>query len=150
MQSTTVPALVIRRVYHAPPERVYEAWTNPEIAKQFLGPYEVKAQEVEMDVRVGGAYHIVMLKPDGERLTARGTFREVIPGKRISMTWKWDEDDPKEEYETLLTLEFARAGGDTELTLTHERFPTLENRDNHEHGWTSIVDKLTAIVDASS
>lgn len=147
MQSTTVPALVIRRVYQATPQRVYEAWTKPEIAKQFLGPYDVTAEEVEMDVRVGGAYRIVMLKPDGERLTARGTFREVKPGRRLSMTWKWDEDDPKEEYETLLTLDFAPSGAGTALTLTHERFPTLENRDNHEHGWTSIVDKLSAIVD---
>lgn len=146
MPTTTVPALVIRRVYRAAPQRVYEAWTKPEIAKTFLGPYDVKADEVAMDVRVGGSYHIVMLKTDGERLTARGVYREVVPGKRLSMTWKWDEDDPSEEYETVLTLEFEPEGNGTALTLRHEYFPALENRNNHENGWTSILEKLDSLV----
>ena len=98
-----------------------------------------------MDVRVGGSYHIVMQKENGERLIVRGTYRDVQPGKRLQMTWKWDEDDAKDEYDTILTIEFAPADGGTELTLTHEGFPTEENRSNHEHGWTSILDKFTTL-----
>lgn len=143
MPSTTVPALVLRRVYRATPKRVYEAWTNPELAKQFLCPESVSIADVAMDVRVGGSYHIVMQKEDGERLTVRGTYRDVQPAKRLSMTWKWEEDDPKDEYDTVLTVEFAPADGGTELTLTHEGFLKEENRANHEYGWTSILDKLT-------
>jgi uncharacterized protein YndB with AHSA1/START domain len=145
MPSTTIPALVIRRVYRATPQRVYEAWTKPELAKQFLCPESVTIADVAMDVRIGGAYHIVMQKDDGERLTVRGTYRDVQPAKRLQMTWKWEEDDPKDEYDTVLTIDFAPADGGTELTLTHEGFPTEENRSNHEHGWTSILEKANAL-----
>ena len=145
MPSTTVPALVLRRVYRATPQRVYEAWTNPELAKQFLCPESVTIADVAMDVRTGGSYHIVMQKEDGERLTVRGTYRDVQPAKRLSMTWKWEEDDPKDEYDTVLTIEFAPVDGGTELTLTHEGFQKEQNRSNHEYGWTSILDKLTKL-----
>jgi uncharacterized protein YndB with AHSA1/START domain len=142
MRSTTVPALVMRRVYRAAPQLVYEAWTKPELAKQFLCPDGVTIPDITMDVRVGGAYQIVMQKEDGERLTVRGTYRDVQPARRLQMTWKWDEDDPKDAYDTILTIEFAPADGGTELTLTHVGFPKEENRTNHEHGWTSILDNL--------
>ena len=145
MPSTTVPALILRRSYGATPERVYEAWTKPEIAKQFLCPESVSIADIAMDVRVGGSYHIVMQKEDGELLTVRGTYRDVQPAKRLSMTWKWDEDDPKDEYDTILTIEFAPADGGTELTLTHEGFMKDQSRSNHEYGWTSILDKLTKL-----
>lgn len=142
MQSTTVPALVLRRVYRAAPERVYQAWTDPALAKQFLCPFDVTIPEISFDVRKGGAYHIVMLKADGERLVVRGVYRDVQPARRLSMTWKWEEDDPKDEHETLLTVDFKPADGGTELTLTHEQFATAESRSNHEGGWTSILEKL--------
>lgn len=142
MPSTVAPSLVIRRTYDASPQRVYEAWTTPKLAEQFMGPYDVKATEIEMDVRTGGKFQIVMVKPDGERMKAVGVYREVKPAQKLVMTWSWEEDDPADQYETLLTLEFKPSGKGTELTLTHEQFPTEENRDNHQHGWSSIVEKL--------
>lgn len=141
-RATAVPALVLSRVYDASPERVYAAWTDPQAAMKFLGPGDVKAIDVEMDVRVGGAYQIVMVKPDGERLPVRGVYKEVVPSRRLSMTWQWEEDNPEDEYETLLTLEFFDRDGKTELVLTHENFATIETRSNHEEGWTAILDQF--------
>ncbi len=143
---TTVPSIAIRRTYDASPERVYQAWTTPEVAKVFLGPDDVKAAEVEMDVRVGGTYRIVMLMPDGERWTVGGTYREVVPGHRLAMTWTWAEDDPKDEHETLLTLEFNPHDGGTELILTHEKFASQESRDSHARGWEAILDALANVL----
>ena len=142
MISAPVPTLVIRRILNAPPERVYQAWTDPQIAAQFLRPDDIVMPEVEMDVRVGGLYHIVMQKPDGERLVARGTYREVRPAAHLSMSWKWDEDIPQEEHETLLTLDFAPHGTGTEFTLTHEKLASVQSRTNHQGGWNSILDKM--------
>jgi uncharacterized protein YndB with AHSA1/START domain len=143
---TTVPSLVIRRTYDVAPERVYQAWTTPEVAKQFLGPDDVKAAEVDMDVRVGGTYHIVMQMSDGERWTVGGTYREVVPARRLQMTWRWQEDDPKDEHETLLTLEFNPHNGGTELVLTHEKFASQESRDGHLRGWEAILDALRSVL----
>jgi uncharacterized protein YndB with AHSA1/START domain len=141
MQST-IPALVIRRILNAPPERVYQAWTNTSLATEFLCPQEVTVADVALDVRVGGAYHIAMRKSDGEVWTVRGVYRDVQPNRRLSMTWKWDEENPADEQETLLTIDLAPHGSGTELTLTHERFASEESRNNHEHGWNSLLDKM--------
>lgn len=144
MQST-IPALVIRRILNAPPQRVYEAWTQPSLATEFICPQDVTVDDVSLDVRVGGAYHIAMRVTNGEVWTVRGVYRDVQPGKRLSMTWTWDEENAADEQETLLTIELAPHGTGTELTLTHERFSSEESRSNHEHGWNSMLDKMESL-----
>ena len=145
MNSVTVPSLVLRRTYGAPPKRVYEAWTNPDLARQFLCPEGMTIPEVRMDVRVGGAFRLVMQKSDGEQFIAYGVYREVQPARKLSMTWRWEESSPAEEHETLLTVEFAPHENGTELILTHEQLSSVESRGNHEHGWTQILDKLAEL-----
>jgi uncharacterized protein YndB with AHSA1/START domain len=142
----TVPAIVLRRTYKAQPQRVFDAWTKPELAARFLGPGEVTVPEIEMDVRTGGTYRIVMLMPDGERFIALGTYREVRPPGKLSMTWRWEEDDPADEWDSLLTLEFNAVPDGTELVLTHEQLRSVESRDRHEHGWSAILDQLAATL----
>jgi uncharacterized protein YndB with AHSA1/START domain len=145
MQSTAVPALVIRRTYEAPPQRVYEAWTNPELAKQFLCPAGMTVGDLKLDVRVGGAFRIEMLAPNGETYVGYGVYREVVPPSRLSMTWQWEEENRADEHETLLTLEFKPHGKGTELVLTHERLASTESRASHAHGWNSIIEKLDGL-----
>lgn len=140
--TTVVPALVLSRIYNVPPERLYDAWTNPDAIGKFLGPNPVHVVEIEMDVRAGGKYSLVMVRPDGERLPVRGEYRDVQRPKRLSMTWRWEEDNRADEYDTLLTLEFLDRGGKTELVLTHEQFATAESRNNHKEGWTAILEQL--------
>ncbi len=142
----TVPAIVLRRTYNAPRQRVYDAWTNPELAAKFLGPGDVTVPEIQMDVRTGGTYRITMLMPDGERMIVGGTYRDVRPPERLSMTWRWEEDKPEDEHESLLTLEFNELGGGTELVLTHDQFASVESRARHEHGWTAIMDELASVL----
>lgn len=143
----TATALAIHRHYSAAPERVYAAWTDPIAAAIFLGPSDVQASEVAIDLRVGGRYDIVMRMPGGEQIDVGGVYREIVPARRLQMTWRWREDDPKDEYDTLLTVEFTRAAdGGTDFTLTHERFATPESRDRHRHGWSSITEKLDAFL----
>lgn len=143
---TTVPALVIRRTYDAAPERVFEAWTTPESAMQFLGPNDIGAEEVTMDVRDGGSYRIVMKQPDGQQWIVGGVYREVRPPNRLQMTWRWKEDDPRDERDTLLTLEFNPHNGGTELILTHEQLASEESRTGHAHGWEAILDQLGSVL----
>jgi uncharacterized protein YndB with AHSA1/START domain len=144
---TTAPvSLSLRRTFAAPRERVFAAWTTPEIARQFFGPGDVTVPEMEMDVRVGGTYKITMLKSDGERLLVSGVYREVRAPERLVCTWSWEEDDPALERETLLTLEFFERGDATEVVLTHEHFRDEQQRNNHEGGWTAILDQLSGAV----
>jgi uncharacterized protein YndB with AHSA1/START domain/predicted enzyme related to lactoylglutathione lyase len=147
--ATTVPALVIRRMYDAPRERVYAAWTNPELAAQFLGPVRGSVAKVDMDVRTGGAFRIVMSHRDGEDWAVGGVYREVVAPQRLSMTWRWEEDDPKDEYDSLLTIELFDRDGKTELVLTHELLPSIESRDRHTGGWNAVLDQLAGTLAGS-
>jgi uncharacterized protein YndB with AHSA1/START domain len=146
LEPAAVPALELRRTYNAPRERVFAAWTTPETATRFFCPGEMKASEITMDVKTGGSFMIAMKSPDGEPFVARGVYHEVSIPERLVMTWRWEEDDPAEEHESLLTLEFNARGNATELVLIHEKLASVESRDRHTEGWTAIIDQLTSVL----
>lgn len=134
--------LVIRRTFAAPRARVYAAWTEPDQMRRWAGPEGFSVPEMEQDPRVGGTYRMTMQQPDGERIAVYGVFREIQPPERISYTWRWEEDTPEAEIETLVTVEFHDRGNETELVLTHDLFASEESRAGHEGGWNSALDKL--------
>ena len=145
-RATLAPSLVLRRFYDATPETLFAAWTTPEQAAEFMGPGTVKATDVKMDVRPGGSYSIVMQMDDGSAIPVHGTYRDVDRPRLLSMTWVWKEDDPKDERETIVTLQFVPHGNRTELVLTHAGFASMESRDNHEIGWAKIMDQVAALL----
>jgi uncharacterized protein YndB with AHSA1/START domain len=145
-QPAAVAALVLRRTYPVPRERVFAAWTDPAMIAHFFSVDEMKATANSMDVKTGGAFRISLLQPDGETFVARGIYTEVTPPERLVMTWTWEEDDPSEEHETLLSLAFNDLGGKTELVLTHEKLASVESRARHEGGWSAMIDQLTEVL----
>lgn len=145
-KTATVPAIVIRRTFKAPRERVFAAWTQPELMKKWFGPTDFNASEVSVDLRPGGAYRIVMVAPDGDNHIAKGIFSEVVPPERIVCSWTWEEDTKEEEHETRLKVEFHARGDETELVLTHENLRSDESRANHEHGWNQLLDKMPSAL----
>ena len=147
-KTQAAPRLVIRRRFAAPRARVYAAWTQPEQMRQWAGPGSFTVPEMESDLRVGGAYRMTMQKPGGERMAVGGVYREVTEPERISYTWRWEEDSPAEEVDTLVTVEFRDLGDETELVLTHEQFASDESRANHEGGWDASLDNLAQFLAA--
>jgi uncharacterized protein YndB with AHSA1/START domain len=149
LHSPAVAALVLRRTYPVPRERVFAAWTDPVIAARFLGPGDVTATVAHMDVTVGGTFRITMDSPENGRFDASGTYLEVNAPQRLVMTWRWEEDDPADEYDSILSLDFNERDGETEFVLTHEKLASVESRARHEAGWTAIIDLLTTVLAAS-
>jgi uncharacterized protein YndB with AHSA1/START domain len=143
--AVSATTLVVRRTVNAPRDRVFAAWTTPEIMRRFMCPENGGIGELTTDLRVGGAWSIEMIKEDDERLLVRGTYREVRTPERIVYTWGWDEDDIADQHESLVTVDFNDLGTQTEVVLTHERLKDQESRDNHNYGWTSIVTRLQAM-----
>ena len=131
--------LTLRRVIEAPVERVYAAWTDPELLRRWLAPGHAAVARAVADVVVGGAFLIEMRGANGRRWLARGVYREVVPLRRLVHTWRWDGSS----VETLVTVEFEPETPDTtRLTLTHSRFAEDEARQEHERGWTGCLAKL--------
>ena len=138
--------LVLRRTVNAPRNYVFDAWLTPEIMREFMGPGGTTVGDLSVDARVGGAYRITMNTPQGPMVVG-GVYREIIKPERIQCTWKWEEANPADEHDTLLTLEFIERGSQTEVVLTHENFKSNESRDSHEHGWNAILDQLVRKLD---
>lgn len=145
-QSTSAakPALKITRGYSCPREKVFRAWTDPEIMKRWFAPSdEFSVSEAEVDARISGRYRIVMRAPDGEYHRVGGVYRECSPPARLVFTWAW-ESTP--ERESLVTVEFKDLGKSTEVILTHERFADEEARDKHEQGWNGCIARLERLL----
>ena len=142
-QSATKPSLTLKRRLNAPPARVFAAWTDPQKVMRWMGPEGVVAISAEGDPRVGGRYHWVMRSPDGETHDVSGTYREVVPDRKLVFTWAWKSTP---ERESLVTIELKPDGDGTILTLTHEQFFDADARDRHQHGWIGSLDKLEKFV----
>jgi uncharacterized protein YndB with AHSA1/START domain len=133
------PSLTIKRRLAAPPEKVYGAWTDPTEITRWWGPEQAETLSAELDARVGGRFHIVFRTPDGEEHDISGTYREVIPNRKLVFTWMWRT---MPERQSLVTVTLAPDGDGTLLTLLHEQFFDEPARDRHRSGWTGSLDKL--------
>jgi uncharacterized protein YndB with AHSA1/START domain len=147
--------LELSRVFDAPRELVFKAWTDEDQFKQWFGAAACgggRLQSVKVDARVGGKYRIQVRHADGEFYTTVGTYRAVEPPERLVFTWAFEKDGSGEEFgevepcEMLVTLEFRARGKQTELILTHENFASVESRDRHEQGWTRCLNELGKVV----
>ena len=142
MRTEEKTRLEIRRVINAPRDRVYAAWTDPAQMKEWFGPENVRTDNITVDARVGGKYRWDLTREDGEKMTAYGEYRELIPNKKIVFTWKWDDDEDWENHNSIVTIELSDRDGGTELLLKHEQLPSEESRDRHNEGWNSVLDRL--------
>jgi uncharacterized protein YndB with AHSA1/START domain len=130
----------------APRERVFDAFTVPELRKRWWGAHPGDHCTLcEIDARVGGRYRINIVTDRGEFITA-GTFFEFDRPQRLVFTWSWEV--PAGEAEgSVVTIDFASLGASsTELTLTHDRLPTDELRAIHAEGWALGLDNLEAKI----
>jgi uncharacterized protein YndB with AHSA1/START domain len=135
-------SLQIKRFINAPPARVYAAWTDPAQLKQWWGPEGVRTRNFAADTQAGGKYRWDLINQGGEEMSVFGEYRELVPGKKIVFTWKWDDDDVWANRNSIVTVELSDRDGGTELLLKHEQLPSKESCDRHNDGWNSVLDRL--------
>ena len=141
--ATVAEALVLRRTYPTTRERLFALWTDAASYPRWFGPGDTTIAEATIDARPGGQYRIAMRSADGEAFTVIGEYRDVRPPERLVFTWTWDDADPGDTTNSLVTIElFERGPASTELVLTHEKLANVESRARHEHGWSLILDQI--------
>ena len=115
--------IVVKRIFNGPARIVFEAWTRPELFRQWWVPKSVGMSllSCEMDVRVGGRYRFEFRHGDSQ-MAFFGTYKEVTPHSRI--VWTNDESDGG----ALSTVTFEERGGKT-LLVYHELYPSKEALD---------------------
>ena len=139
--AATPVTLKLTRRFAAPRDAVFRAWTDPEELAKWFGPPGVSTRGVTVDLRPGGGYSLEMLETDGKIHALSGVYQEVQPPERLVYTWVWGTGEIA-GVEMLVTVQFAEAGDETEITLVHERLPSDTARHHHQMGWTGCLDSL--------
>ena len=144
--------LVLTREIDAPPEKLFKAWTQPELLKQWFAPLPFTTPHAELDVRPGGSSLIVMRGPDGNEYPNRGVYLEVVENERLvstdAFTSAWQ---PSEKPFMTLILTFEEIDGGKTRYTARVRHWTVEDREMHEkmgfhEGWGTCADQLAALV----
>src|SRR3984885_11754622 len=143
--------LLLTRIIEAPRERVFRAWTEPDLLKQWFAPPPFTTSQVETDLRPGGSSLIVMRSPDGNEFPNRGVYLDVVANERLvftdAFTRAWE---PSEKPFMTVVLTFEGNGAGTKYTALVRHW-TVADREMHEKmgfhtGWGQCADQLAALV----
>lgn len=107
--------IVTTRKFDAPAELVYDVLTKPEHVRSWFAPFEDTITVCDIDLRVGGDYHIVFVTPTGQECSFRGTYLELERPDRIVDTWRFEGWGP--DTDAVETVTLAEDGGVTTLTM---------------------------------
>jgi uncharacterized protein YndB with AHSA1/START domain len=142
--------LVLTRVFDAPRELVFKAWTDPKRVAQWWGPRGFSNPVCELDLRPGGAIRIHMRGPDGTVYPMTGVYQELVAPERIVFTSAALDDKGNPMFEVLTTVTFAEQDGKRKQTLrarvikwTVQAAPYIAGM---EAGWTQSLERLAAQV----
>jgi uncharacterized protein YndB with AHSA1/START domain len=155
--ATDAPALNLElsRVIKAARPRVFDAWTRPEIIRQWFAPEGMVTTSAETNPVEGGTYGLafqgtvedcVATRPNqsvNHKASVRGMYTKVEPFDLIQFTWEaeWSAGES-----SLVTIHFREVEGGTEIRLLHERFASVQSRDGHAIGWNGCLAHLDAFL----
>lgn len=152
---TTTPAsdreLVLTRLIDAPREKLFRAWTEPELMKQWFTPRPWTTPVIEVDLRPGGSNLIVMRGPDGTEFPNRGVYLEIVKNERLVFTDAYTKAwEPAEKPFFTGIITFEDEGGKTRYTARAVHW-TVADREAHEkmgfhEGWGICADQLAELA----
>lgn len=144
MSEPATHEMTISRIFDAPRELVWQAFTQPEHLAEWFGtpPYKTPPDTVSLDVRPGGKWKATMVsEEDGSELPFAGQYREVQEPERLVFTFV-DVNDPSNENVEVATVTFADLDGKTEVTLTQAGHMPAEEYGRLEEGYSTFFDRL--------
>ncbi len=143
--------LSLSRLIDAPPEKLFRAWTEPDLIVQWFAPHPWCVEAAEMDVRPGGRSRIVMRGPDGAEAVSEGVYLEVVPNRRLVFTDAYAKAwQPSAHPFLTILVDFVPVQDKTHY-VARARHWTAEDLAHHEQlgfhkGWALCVDQLTELV----
>jgi uncharacterized protein YndB with AHSA1/START domain len=140
--------IIITRLFDAPPEVVFDAWTHPEQLARWWGPEGFTNPVCELDARINGTWRIVMRAPDGAEYPCRGVYREIVASKRLVFTNIAVDSEGTPVLDGLTTVTFEEEDGKTKLTLRTRAVAlvpgAVEKLAGMDIGWSMSLDRLAA------
>ena len=155
---------IISRVFDAPRDRVWQAWTEVDRLKQWWGPKGFVVTQLKLDLRPGGTMHYRLRMPDGKDMWGRFIYREIVKPERLVWINSFSDKDgglsvhpmaPTWPREMHTTVRFEDLGGKTRITVEWlpvegstdlERKTFEEGRDSMKMGWTGTMEQFEAYL----
>ncbi|MBL4772810.1 MAG: SRPBCC domain-containing protein [Alcanivoracaceae bacterium] len=135
--------LSMKKEFNTPVSKLFDAWCQEEIVKQWFAPGEMTIPEANIDMREGGKYRIVMQDSEGNKHIIGGKYHEIIPNSKLVFSWQW-ENSP---ITTIVKILFkALDNNKSSLELVHSEFHEEESRDHHNDGWKGCLTNLTKAI----
>ncbi len=138
----------VTRVFDAPREQVFAAWTKGEHLMRWFGPKGFTVPSCEADPRPGGVFRLVMRSPDGKDYRVSGSYREVVAPERLVIACTADDDKGIARLEEVINVTFTERAGKTTLTVhATASGPSAEAAamlKGMPKGWAQTVDRLGA------
>ncbi len=151
-ESTANRELTLTRIFDAPCELVYKAWTDPDMIKQWFVPKPWTISRAETDVRIGGSSLIVMRDPDGNEYPNRGVYLDVVKNERLVVTDAYVKAwEPSEKPFMTAIITFEAQDGDKTKYTARVLHWSVTDREAHEkmgfhEGWGTCADQLAALL----
>ncbi|MCW2715485.1 MAG: hypothetical protein JWN88_2532 [Frankiales bacterium] len=147
----SLPTIVVTREFEAQLDRVFRAYTDPELVVQWLGPRRLTMRIEEYDARTHGSYRFLHIDADGTEYGFHGAFHEVRQDERIVQTFTWDGEPDGVSLDTAV---FEDLGGRTRVTTTSV-VDSMEARDGilasgMEGGLTEGYERLDELLAAQA
>jgi uncharacterized protein YndB with AHSA1/START domain len=144
--------IVTTREFEAPIELVFDVLTRPEHVRHWFAPFDDRMTVCSIDLRVGGAYHMVFVTKDGTECSFRGTYLEIEPPRRIVDTWLFEGWPDAEAVET---TELHETDGVTKLTMRmafrdKAGRAHMTRHDGEESSLDKLEDYLRSLLDPQS
>jgi uncharacterized protein YndB with AHSA1/START domain len=136
---TKSDTIVVEIDISAPPERVFQAWIDPQQRLAWWGDDAMyRGTKMESDLRVGGKWRTEGKMSDGKPFAVWGEYTRVEPPKALGFTWNhtWGESGLPE---TNVLIELTATSSGTHLALTHSGFVDASERDDHNKGWQRVL-----------
>ncbi|MBS1547145.1 MAG: SRPBCC domain-containing protein [Bacteroidetes bacterium] len=143
--------LRITRMFNAPRELVWQAWTTPAMLVHWFGCAAFSTIDAVADVREGGHWRVVMRAPNGTDYPAYGTYTAVRPIDHLAFTHQWEkqvvEVNPA-NHRTQVTVDLYEEGAKTRLEFRQTGLVSKASRDSHIGGWCDSMDALAEVLSA--
>lgn len=145
--------LVMERVFNAPRELVFKAWTEPEHLAHWWGPKGWTLPVCTVDLRPGGEWHYCMRGPEGEESWGKATYREIVPPERLVYVDAFSDAEGNVNTalpQMVIAVEFFEHEGQTKV-VSRSLFTTVEERDTvlamgAVEGMNETLDRLEAYL----
>jgi uncharacterized protein YndB with AHSA1/START domain len=146
--------LILQRLIYAPPAKLFRAWTEPELMKEWFCPKPWGVSSAMVELRPGGSNLVVMRSPEGEEHPQRGVYLDVVQDRRIVFTDAFVEAwVPSEKPFFVVTITFEPKGPNGQQTLytAIAQHWSVADKESHEkmgfhEGWGKATDQLAELV----